>query len=281
MTLTEEEYKQELFVLKLLYGKVIEVIDATKSGYIMINDEVLNRCYIQLLLNIDIILKKKKFKNLNKEAPQIFDGLIGNMEEIDNSWEFVRNYILQFINKIHKEHIMAKVMDCNLSKEYKEFFNNIDKAVNEHKKNVKLHSKKLEKAELPKLNKLKEQFNKYKNDSCDVNDKEGVYYKYNENEKMGTLTINPYPKIEFSKTPALIVKYFFDSKDLDNSYKSYHDFQETYFIDKFTSDYFSKRIAKINEKISKDTENKIKKIICKEDKIKPTKINRYKWKIMT
>lgn len=110
--------------------------------------------------------------------------------------------------------------------------------------------------------------------------KSNIDYEYNENGKKGILIINSCPKIEFSKIPALIVKYFFDSKDLDNNYKSYHDFKTTYFINNLTSDYFSKRIISINKRIGKHTKDKIKQIISKDDKETITEINRYKWKIM-
>ena len=113
------------------------------------------------------------------------------------------------------------------------------------------------------------------------NNNKNVYYQYNENEKRGILTIGQYPKIEFRKKPALIIRYFYDSKDLDKGYKSCKDFLGTECIENFSSDDFSKRISKINNKISKETKNKIKQIICKEEKLKRTEINRYRWSLMT
>ena len=219
MTLIEEKYKQKLFFLRLLYGKVIEIIDATKSGYVMFDDEILNHHYIQLSLNIDTILKEKKFKNLNKEAPQIFDSLLGNSEEIDIAREYLKDDLLRFIGKIQKECIMANVIDYTLSKEDEEFFNNIDKAINKHKEIVKLYSEELVKPEASNLNGLKGQFNKHTlNDEGkikDTNEKIKCWIEYKETREI-ILNISDQRfmvnRLQFNRSNELLFKYIFSNK---------------------------------------------------------------------
>jgi hypothetical protein len=108
-----------------------------------------------------------------------------------------------------------------------------------------------------------------------------INYSYNKNEGKGTLQIGSYPKIEFSKMPALIIKYFSNSKNLDNNYKSYQDFLKTYPFDEITSDYFSKKIKCINDRLNKETERQIKQVISKDEKRVATEINRFRWEIKT
>lgn len=92
------------------------------------------------------------------------------------------------------------------------------------------------------------------------------------------LQINNFPEIPHTKTPALIIKYFFDKAKYDKSFKSYHDFNESLINDEYKvdSDDFAKRIDKINRRVNKITAGAVEKIIIK-GKNNTREANIYRW----
>jgi hypothetical protein len=75
--------KTYIYLLKIYYSKVLEILDVFARGPIVFHCGALNHYYTKLILLIEDCLNKKGLEDLKNEKPILFESLMGNIEEID------------------------------------------------------------------------------------------------------------------------------------------------------------------------------------------------------
>ena len=85
--------------------------------------------------------------------------------------------------------------------------------------------------------------------------------------------------MEFKKTPATILQFFFLTKD-DQEYKNYKHFNEFVRDEKsrVSSDTFNKTIKEVNARVNRDTKTIRREVITKGTTTKKQEANTYHWK---
>jgi len=139
----EESTEQNLFLLRICYRKIVEVLDVLRSGLVIIENEKLNACYISLTLLIDTLLEDKNLEEFKKEKPDIYESLLSIDEEFSAHWNFLRSEVMQFIGKIDKRCLVLRVSDYRLPTGIKNLIEIVDKVIIKHKKLTKKESAKL------------------------------------------------------------------------------------------------------------------------------------------
>jgi len=132
----EAQFRVKLFLLKMYYKKIIEILDAFKSGCVLIEDDRLNHYYVRLIIIIENILNDHKFEEINEKSPYIYRSLLGELQEIDFSWEVVRGHAMGFLAEIDKQCILRQVPNYKLPIELTDSIKWIDDAILEHKETV-------------------------------------------------------------------------------------------------------------------------------------------------
>mgnify|MGYP001687281334 CR=1 FL=1 len=126
---------RDMQMLMIYWGKMCETYDAVLGGYVGFEDGQLNRSYLLLTIRIDKILAKDEFAELQKEKPFIYDSFMGNMEDLDMSYEFMRPELWGFYGKL--ERLWVEKADgvgvFKLEEDEQRILDDADKAIAEHK----------------------------------------------------------------------------------------------------------------------------------------------------
>jgi hypothetical protein len=129
-------YLRDIQMLMIYWGKLCEVYDAISSGYVGFDDGLLNRSYLLLTLRMDKIFAKDSFAELREEKPFIYDSFMGNIDDLDTAYEFMRPGLWGFYGKL--ERLWVEKADglgaFNLEEDEQQLLNDTDKAITEHKK---------------------------------------------------------------------------------------------------------------------------------------------------
>jgi len=157
---SELDYKQSLFLLKTFYSKILEILDAFAGGYIAVRNTVINHYYTVLNSLVDDTLNKKEFEGLKADKPEMFDSLIGDIEDFDVEWEFGSKQAYDFLGKIEKLYILSGSPVFSLPDELKIFLQKTDEAVSEHRKYCYEQWQKMEKRAQNYKEQWDKQFNK-------------------------------------------------------------------------------------------------------------------------
>lgn len=97
------DYAGDLLALRILYNRVIAVLDAKIANGVVVDDRRLNGVYLSLMNRIVKILSKPELSSLKSQAPEIYDTIDGESEAIGEDWEHRRKYILNFYSLLQKE----------------------------------------------------------------------------------------------------------------------------------------------------------------------------------
>ena len=123
-------------MLMIFWGKMCEVYDAMSFGYVGFEDGLLNRSYLLLTIRIDKILAQDEFAKLREEKPSIYDTFMGNMEDLDIGYEFMRPELWGFYGKL--ERLWVEKADgvgaFKLEEDEQRILDDTDKAIAEHRK---------------------------------------------------------------------------------------------------------------------------------------------------
>lgn len=126
---------RDLQMLMIYWGKMCEVYDAVSGGYVGFEDGLLNRHYLLLTIRIDKILAKDEFAELD-EKPFIYDTFMGNMEDLDMAYEFMRPELWGYYGKL--ERLWVEKADglgaFKLEDEEQKLLDDTDKAIAGHRK---------------------------------------------------------------------------------------------------------------------------------------------------
>lgn len=128
-------FDSALFFLRAFYIKLLEILEAFcgQGSHIVFRNKQLNGVYTLLKNFVEEILEREDFRELSKNAPQLFESLIGDIEEMDVEWEFLGKEAYEFLGKVEKQHILSGIPPAAMPKEFNEAFNEIDKAIVAHK----------------------------------------------------------------------------------------------------------------------------------------------------
>lgn len=120
-------FSQALFVLRVMYLKLLDILNCFSNRNFIISDGTLNYFYVALKTDIESVLKQSDFKELKDayENVYLFESLVGNIENADVEWEnggHQRAYALLgkienlYIAKGAKTYKLPKSMENNLKK---------------------------------------------------------------------------------------------------------------------------------------------------------------------
>lgn len=131
-------FNSNLFFLRLYYKKLLEILEifCGQGSHIAFRNEQLNGVYTVLKSFVEAILAREDFKELAKSAPQLFESLIGDIEETDIEWDFLSKEAYAFLGKIEKLYIFAGNPIVKIPKELMDVFTKIDKIIVVHKKHA-------------------------------------------------------------------------------------------------------------------------------------------------
>jgi hypothetical protein len=131
----EIKYLQSLFLLRVLYSKLLEILDVFcgKGGLVLVKNDQLNYFYVIIKKSIKDILGDDYFKDLAKESPELFESLIGDVEDADIEWEFESKNAYNFLAKIENLFILSGANSFELSKPIKDKLEETNNAIKQHK----------------------------------------------------------------------------------------------------------------------------------------------------
>lgn len=127
---------RDMQMLMIYWGKICELYDAVSGGYVGFEDGQLNRNYLLLTIRMDKILAKDEFAELREEKPSIYDTFMGNMEDLDMAYEFMRPELWNFYGKLERQWVEKAdgLGAFKLEDDEQQLLDNTDKAIAEHKK---------------------------------------------------------------------------------------------------------------------------------------------------
>jgi hypothetical protein len=127
-------YTEALYLLKVLYSKILEILGAVCHNYVLVRNPELNFYYTTFNSVVDGILKLDGFEDLAPQAPELFESLIGNMSDADIEWdEGISKWGYDFLGKIEKEFIVNGSNTYKLPLILEEKLQKADEAIREHR----------------------------------------------------------------------------------------------------------------------------------------------------
>lgn len=129
-----DDYKQSLFLIKIYYTKILEILDTFTGGFMTFRDASINHYYTVLNSLADDILNKKEFAELKNDRPELFESLIGNIADVDVEWEFGSQNAYDFLGKIEKQYILTGSPVFKFPIEFETLLKNTNDAIAEHKR---------------------------------------------------------------------------------------------------------------------------------------------------
>lgn len=132
------DFLHSLFYLRLYYKKLLEILEVFcgKGSHAAFRNETLNGVYTLLKSYVEEILAKDDFKKLAKDAPQLFESLIGDIEEANIEWEFLSKEAYAFLGKIEKEYILSESPHFD-APDWEELSKQIDEVITVHRTHQK------------------------------------------------------------------------------------------------------------------------------------------------
>lgn len=136
-TKTEMEHLRDMQMLTIYWGKICQIYDAITGGNVGFEDGLINRHYLLLSIKFDKILTKDDFSELHEQKPFIYDSLMGNQEDLDMSYEFMRPEIWGFYGRLERQWVeKAEGIGGAFELDDKEqkLLDDTDNAIEQHKK---------------------------------------------------------------------------------------------------------------------------------------------------
>lgn len=137
----ENEFLFGLYLLKVSYKSLLEILETFCGGFFNIPDPNLNFCYLECLKQIRIILnsQEKIYREIG-DPPLLFESLVGNIEEADQKWELeYRQTSKEYYGKVENLFIQNESKSYELPKFIQNFFDFTKKAVMYHRNYEKIY----------------------------------------------------------------------------------------------------------------------------------------------
>lgn len=82
VNLENVNHLEALFILRMLYSKVIEILEVACNSYVTYRDTKLNYFYVTFVDIIDKLLERNEFEELEGEKPELLESLVGELHRI-------------------------------------------------------------------------------------------------------------------------------------------------------------------------------------------------------
>lgn len=130
----DPSHEQWLYLLKNLYLKLINILDAFTNAPIAFPNTQINGEYTAIKEAVDTLLKMAEFKTLQKLSPKLFPSLIQNYEGYDRIWiNELENKTRAFFAELEREWILAGGREFELPEAFSQRLVFADKAIETHK----------------------------------------------------------------------------------------------------------------------------------------------------
>ena len=130
----ELEYNKDIFLLRLFYNRIIAILDAVVSAGVVIEDDKLDFAYVKLTSLIENVLSKPKMKDWQKDAPELYETLLGHAEDIGEGWQYARTNVAKYYAKLQKDWMLNSNTEFELDDKLAAMFEEIDGLIAAHKK---------------------------------------------------------------------------------------------------------------------------------------------------
>lgn len=130
----ELEHQKDVYLLRLFYNRVVAILDAVVSSGVLIEDDKLDFAYVRLTALIEDVLGKPTMKDWQKEAPELYETLLGNAEDIGEGWQYSRTEVLKYYAKLQKYWMLNSHVEFELDDKLTAAFTEIDELIAAHKK---------------------------------------------------------------------------------------------------------------------------------------------------
>lgn len=127
------EEKRDLQMLLIYFGRICNIYDTIAGGYMGYDDPQLSHYYTRLTIKVEDILAGDSFKELKEEMPFIYEGLLGNYEDLDISWEYMRPTLMNYYSKLEKKWLKEAPGSFTLKKEEQQLIDETDEAIEKHR----------------------------------------------------------------------------------------------------------------------------------------------------
>lgn len=134
-------YEQATFLLKIIYGRIFQILEAISTGYIHMTDEHLNKLYVMLSDNLNGLLEREDMKDLKQNLPDwmprhLFEG----MDEMDVWWENGgQASMMNLYGDIEMVWIRTAQQTFPLPQWFGSFLDQVDNAIKKHKETKAAH----------------------------------------------------------------------------------------------------------------------------------------------
>ena len=129
----ELELQKDVYLLRLFYNRVVAILDAVVSSGVLIEDDKLDFAYIRLAALIENVLGKPTMKDWHKDAPELYETLLGNAEDIGEGWQYSRTEVLKYYAKLQKYWMLNSHVEFELDSKLTDAFAEIDELIVAHK----------------------------------------------------------------------------------------------------------------------------------------------------
>ncbi len=133
----ELQNQQDVYLLKLLYNRIIAILDAVVANGVIVEDDELDFVYVHLIAYTDNLLDKPQMKKWKDAAPEIYETLMGNAEEIGEGWQYSRTEVLKYYAKIQKDWMLQNKPEFEINEEVATVFKQVDERIERYKKLAK------------------------------------------------------------------------------------------------------------------------------------------------
>lgn len=130
----ELEYNKDVFLLRLFYNRIIAILDAVVSAGVVIEDDKLDFAYVKLTSLIENVLNKPQMKDWQKDAPELYETLLGHAEDIGEGWQYARTNVAKYYAKLQKDWMLNSNTEFELDDKLAAMFEEIDGLIAAHKK---------------------------------------------------------------------------------------------------------------------------------------------------
>lgn len=130
----ELEHQKDVYLIRLFYNRVIAILDAVVSSGVVIEDDKLDFAYVRLTALIEDVLSKPTMKDWQKDAPELYETLLGHAEDIGEGWQYSRTEVLKYYAKLQKYWMLNSHVEFELDDKLTAAFAEIDELIAAHKK---------------------------------------------------------------------------------------------------------------------------------------------------
>jgi hypothetical protein len=130
----EIEHQKDVYLLRLFYNRAVAILDAVVSAGVLIEDDKLDFAYVRLTALMEDVMSKPNMKDWQKDAPEMYETLLGNAEDIGEGWQYSRTEVLKYYAKLQKYWMLNSHVEFELDDKLTGAFDEIDELIAAHKK---------------------------------------------------------------------------------------------------------------------------------------------------